>query len=311
VKQKGNWVDKLERKWGKYAIPHLMKYMVVLYIIGFLISAVNYSLYRELLTLDFSMILQGQVWRLVTFIIAPPMSFGKSLMVIFAIFALLLYYSIGNTLEQVWGTFRFNLFYFGGLLACIISSFISYITVGSAASYLITTDYVFLSMFLAYAMLFPEQQLYLYGIIPIKIKWLGIVDAVVMAMQAFDAVKFIMIGGDGIIRGVTQLSIIVCSMANLFILFNAFKYKGVTKQQRKKSAEYKKKVNKLSKTRIHTCTVCGATSQSHPDMEFRFCSRCDGNREYCTEHLFTHEHITKIVINIDKDSDANKQEEEN
>ena len=109
MKQKGNWVDRLEKKWGKYAIENLMKYMVVLYIIGFIISVWNYQIFDELLTLDFSQILRGEVWRLVTFVVAPPLSFAGNISFIFILFALLLYYSIGNTLEAVWGTFRFNL----------------------------------------------------------------------------------------------------------------------------------------------------------------------------------------------------------
>lgn len=301
MKKNGNWVDKLERKFGKYAVPQLMKYMVVLYIIGFLISAMSSSLFVEMLTIDFEKILKGQVWRLLTFAIAPPLSFGGQIDFIFVIFALLLYYSIGNTLEAVWGTFKFNLFYFSGLAVCIVSAFVSYIFVGSSFAYLITTDYVFLSMFLAYAMLFPNEKLYIYFILPIKIKWLGVIDALLIVYQGYQAIQFILYGGEYVAAGVTILINIVFAMSNFFIMFNAFKRGGVSYSQRKKSKEYKKKVNKLSKNRIHVCTTCGVTSESNPNMEFRFCSRCDGNREYCTEHLFTHEHINKIVINIDKE----------
>ena len=82
---------------------------------------------------------------------------------------------------------------------------------------------------------------------------------------------------------------------------NVVKDSGISRATLKKNKEYKKKVNSLSKNRVHVCTTCGKTSKTNPEMEFRFCSRCDGNREYCAEHLFTHEHIKKIVINIDKD----------
>lgn len=301
MKKNGNFVDKLERKFGKYAVPHLMKYMVVLYIIGFFISAMSSSLFVEMLTIDFEKILKGQVWRLVTFAIAPPLSFGGSIDFIFVIFALLLYYSIGNTLEAVWGTFRFNVFYFSGLVVSIISALLSFIFVGSDFAYLITTDYIFLSMFLAYAMIFPNEKLYIYMILPIKIKWLGILDALLIAYKAWTAIQMVMYGGAYAAAGITILINIACAMINFFVLFNAFKTKGMSSAQRKKSKEYKKKVNTLSKNRVHTCTTCGATSKTHPDMEFRFCSRCDGNREYCTEHLFTHEHVKKLIINIDKD----------
>ena len=97
MKKNGNWVDRLERKFGKYAVPQLMKYMVGLYIIGFFISTMNPRIFMEMLTIDFDQILKGQVWRLVTFAIAPPMYFSGGASLIFGIFALLLYYSIGNT----------------------------------------------------------------------------------------------------------------------------------------------------------------------------------------------------------------------
>ena len=301
MKQRGNIIDKLEKKWGKYAIINLMKYMVVLYIIGLVMSFVNPVIFNEMLVLDFDKIFAGQVWRLVTFAIAPPMQFGAGLDLIFALIALYMYYFIGSTLEQIWGAFKFNLFYFGGLFACILCALVAKILFGGAYGAIVTTDYVFLSMFLAYAMLMPNQEFLIYFILPVKAKWLGIIDVALIAFYAFQSVSNIL-AGEFVEGNIVYLLNIVFSMANLLILFFAFKgSNGITHAQKRKTKEYKKKINTLSKNRVHTCTTCGITSKTNPDMEFRFCSRCDGNREYCTEHLFTHEHISRIVINIDKD----------
>lgn len=300
MKQSGNWVDRLERKIGKYAIPNLMKYLTGLYIVGFILSAISPKVFAEMLTLNFDKILHGQVWRLITFAVAPPDMFGGASSLIFAAIAIYMYYLIGSTLEQVWGAFRFNVFYFGGVLACIICAVVAAVAFGGEYSQFITTDYVFLSMFLAYAMTFPEQQFLVWFIIPIKAKWLGIFDVALIAFNVFEYIGLI-VSGTFVNAAIVCIMNVIFSMINFLVLFYSFKYRGVSRATLKKNREYKKKVNSISKNRVHVCTTCGKTSKTNPEMEFRFCSRCDGNREYCAEHLFTHEHIKKIVINIDKD----------
>ena len=303
MRQKGNWVERLERKWGKYAIPHLMKYMVVLYIVGFLISWLSPAVFSQLLALDFGMVLKGQVWRLVTFIINPPEIFSGTASIFILLIGLYLYYFIGNTLEAMWGAFRFNLFYFGGLLACVLCSIVSFLFFGTGYGYFINADYIFLSMFLAYAMMFPNQEFLLLFFLPVKVKWLGIIDAIGLGWSLVTNIIGI-ITSNGVTRNICAVTAIniVFSMANFLLMFKSFKGRTITPAQKKRSKEYKKKINTL-KNRKHVCTTCGASSEDNPNMEFRFCSRCDGNREYCTEHLFTHEHIKKIVINIDKDKE--------
>lgn len=102
-----NWLSKLERKFGRYAIPNLMYYIIILYAAGFVLNILNPEFYYRYLSLNAQAILNGQVWRIVTFIIQPPSS-----SLVFIVFALYLYYMIGQQLENAWGAFRFNLYFF-------------------------------------------------------------------------------------------------------------------------------------------------------------------------------------------------------
>ena len=113
-----NWLDKLERKMGRYAIHNLMYYIIILYVVGLVVQLFAPSFYYQYLSLDVNAILHGQIWRIVTFIIQPPQT-----NYIFMIFALYLYYMLGRELENTWGAFRFNLYFFAGMLFHVIAAF--------------------------------------------------------------------------------------------------------------------------------------------------------------------------------------------
>ena len=135
-----NWLDKLERKFSRYAIPNLITYIIILYAAGFALELINPTFYRQFLSLDASKILQGQIWRIVTFIIQPP---SDSL--IFIVFALYLYYMIGKQLEAAWGAFRFNLYFFSGMLFIVLGAILAYLLTGTVLP--MDTWYLNLSLF--------------------------------------------------------------------------------------------------------------------------------------------------------------------
>lgn len=166
-----NWLSKLERKFGRYAIPNLMNYIILLYGGGFILQLVNPSFYYQYLSLNAAAILHGQVWRIVTFIIQPP-----STSVIFVIFALYLYYMIGMQLERAWGAFRFNLYFFSGVLFHVIAALAAYLLTG--VSLPLDTWYLNMSLFFAFAALYPDMQFLLFFFIPVKVKWLAFLDGV-------------------------------------------------------------------------------------------------------------------------------------
>lgn len=170
-----SWFQKLERKYSKYAIQNLMMYIIILYAVGFVFEVFAPGVYSAYLSLDFAQIFKGQVWRLVTFIIQPP-----STSIIFVFFSLYFYYLIGTVLENIWGSFKFNVYFFSGVLFNIIASLIIYLIF--KISFNMSTHYINLALFMAFAMEQPDMEVLLFFIIPIKIKWLALLDGIVFAI---------------------------------------------------------------------------------------------------------------------------------
>lgn len=271
------FLNKLERKFGRYAIKNLSMYLIILYVAGAVISILGNEMdfYGTFLALNPYMILHGQVWRLFSFLIATP-----STNLIFLIFVLLCYYSICKELEYLWGDFRFNLYILTGVLGTILAAFILYFVTGSPYISM-DTYYINLSLFLAYAASFPEARFYIYGIIPVKAKWLGILDGVYLAAC------FLL--GDM----VTKTMIVVSLMNFLLFFFGTRNYHKYSPKQARRRNNYIKEVRTSTNATRHRCHVCGRTELDDPNLEFRYCSKCEGNYEYCSDHLYTHIHVNK------------------
>lgn len=187
-----NWMDKLERKYGRLGINNLMIYIVLTMFCIYVLDYVMGVGISQLLYLDRNLLFQGQIWRLVTFLVLPPAS-----SVLFVAISLYFYYWIGNTLENQWGTFQFNLYYLIGALGAIVAGLIS----GFGSN-----TYLNLSMFLAMAALFPDQTVLLFFIIPIKMRWLGIAS-------------WVMYGISLILAPWSQKVALVFSLINYFVFF--------------------------------------------------------------------------------------------
>ena len=286
-----NWMDKLEKKLGKYAIPNLMWYVILLYAIGFVLDLVEPGLYYTWLALDANAILHGQVWRIVTFLIQPP-----DAGIIFMIFALYFYYMIGRALEFSWGVFRFNLYFFMGVLFHIIAALLVYVLFGWSLP--IGTFYLNLSLFFAYAAMFPNQEFYFMMLIPIKAKYLAWIDAAYFVWTILKA--FLpAYGGSylGIVYKAQALAAFV-SLLNFLVFYMSSKnMRRYAPKEMYRRTKYKSEVQKARQSTMykdgarHRCAVCGRTELDDPNLEFRYCSKCNGNYEYCQDHLFTHEHI--------------------
>ncbi|NLK28837.1 MAG: rhomboid family intramembrane serine protease [Clostridiales bacterium] len=283
-------IYKLERKFGRYAIPNLMKYVVMLYMIGLVVGTIlPPKFYTRFLSLNFEMIKRGQVWRIITFII-PNISINDLLFVILSAY---LFYMIGNALERAWGAFRFNLYFFSGIFFNILASFIMYLITGKSLSP--SLDYLYGSMFFAFAALYPDTQFFIYFIIPIKAKYMAWFNG---ALYIFNIIQNLIVGN---FFGVIP---IIVSMANFLIFFFATRnYKRISPREFERRARFRRQMNAGRNTgntvrshghtviTRHKCAVCGRTELDDDQLEFRFCSKCDGNYEYCMEHLFTHEHV--------------------
>ena len=283
-------LDKLERKFGRYASKNLMRYIIVLYAIGFFLAIAMPEVYYTYFCLDAKAILHGQVWRIFTFLMNSPNNNP-----IFVIFSLYLYYILGSTLENAWGAFRFNLYYFTGVFGTVLAAIIGYFITGlSGVWFYMDTYYINMSLFLAFATLIPDMQLLFMFIIPVKMKWLAILDGVFLAISFFQ-------GGLS-----TKVSIVV-ALLNFFVYFFSFMHRRFSPKQMHRKYVYHKAVNQGMKSAgpgpsgarpggtqtqaRHRCAVCGRTELDDETLEFRYCSKCNGNYEYCQDHLFTHTHV--------------------
>ena len=268
-----NWIDKLERRFGRFAIHNLMLYLIICYAFGFMIEYTNPGFYLNYLSLNMGAVLHGQVWRLVTFLVYPP-----STSVIWLLLLSYIYYGFGRTLEQLWGTFRFNLYILIGILGYILAALIIYVIWGY--SYILTADNLYWTMLLGFAFTVPDQKLYFYFVLPIKAKWLGIAYCVLAAVQ------FVLSGGPGRVE-------IFMSLLNFFVFFVGIRKPVKNVQQYKRRREYTQKMRAAQPAAgpRHRCAVCGRTEEDDPNLEFRYCSKCEGNYEYCTDHIYTHVHV--------------------
>lgn len=287
------WMNKLERKFGKYAIRNLMFYIIVLYVFGFVLSLIAPSFYYNYLSLDMYAIMNGQVWRLVTFIIQPP-----NARPLFIVFALYLYYMIGQHLEYNWGAFRFNLYFFMGVIFHIIAALVVYLIWN--VSLPMGTYYLNMSLFFAYAALYPNQQFYFLFFIPVKVKWLAWIDAAFFGytiLRAFLPNHGGMGGYYGLYYKAFALEAFVSILNFLLFYISSRNYKKFSPKEMHRRRVYRQEVNEARQNQQyangakHRCTVCGRTELDDPNLEFRYCSKCNGAHEYCQDHLFTHEHI--------------------
>ena len=266
-------------------IPNLMLFVCLGIAAVYLINQMDPS--RTLyywLSFDRSLILRGQVWRLFSYIFLDSGStvFWTAIMLIF-------YYTLGQGIENVWGTLRLNLFYFTGILImdvyCLIFG-------GNASAY-----YLHLSLFLAYATLFPDAQFMILFVIPVKSWVLALIDLVMILL--------------GVINFFPYNFFPLIALANYFLAFgkdcrnllppswrlNA--RRAVKKASHPKTVpfntagSYQATHAKVKAPYTHKCTVCGRTDVDSPDLEFRYCSRCKGYHCYCSEHISNHAHITE------------------
>ena len=282
------FIDKLERKFGRFGIPNLTIYMIVCYVIGYALMIVNPGILNWL-SLEPAYILRGQVWRLVTWVLYPPSTSG---VLWFAIAVLFFYYPIGTSLERTIGTFKYTLYILSGVIFTILGAFILYFLLGGnvLVGNVFSTYYISLSTFLAYAMCYPDMQVLLMFIIPVKMKWMAIFYVVIVV---YEMIQYVMAGAWYLVIS------IVASLLNFIIFyfgtkdFSRYNPKEIHRRnefRRAMEPQGRMKSGSGSVTK-HKCAICGRTELDDPNLEFRFCSRCNGNYEYCQDHLFTHTHV--------------------
>lgn len=249
-------LDKLERSIGGFAIPGLMRYVVALNALVFILLQLNPE-YIQLLILDPSLVVQGQVWRLLTWIFIPTTT-----SFLWILFYLMFTWWSGDMLEATWGTFRLNLYYLLGFLGSTLAAFLFG---GSGGNELLT-----FSLLLALATVAPDMEI-LFFFLPLKLKWVAIISLVYPWGLMFVA------GGPGI------KAVILTCLLNYFVFFGPQFFRNLRDQKSSAVRRAKFEAAKMPESEaIHKCQVCGVTELSNPGAEFRVAG--DGH-EYCSDHL--------------------------
>jgi membrane associated rhomboid family serine protease len=230
-------MSEFERKFGKYAVRDLSLKLIILYLAGYALYYLNSQIIFYM-TLNPYAIVHGQIWRIFSWLLIPPSTSNLFFVAVMMFF----YYSIGTSLERVWGTWRYNVFIFTGILLTVAASFVwmgfSYLTAGSmissvgAAQYFgyysmaFSTYYINMGIFFAYALTFPDAVVLMFFIIPMKIKH---------AIWIFVALDVLFAGSGDTIAHFTHLGGIASGFLCMYLFDNSIwdKLRGEFKERRK------------------------------------------------------------------------------
>lgn len=256
-------LDTLNRKFGRFTIPNVTIYIIVGQLIFYLLISLKLI---DLAFISFipQKVIEGEFWRIVTFIFTPPLTNP-----VFLFFELYIFYLMGTALEGYWGSFKYNLFLFVAVIATIGVSFITPLIPS-------TNIFIVTSIFLAFAFLYPDFELYIFFILPVKIKWLALITWI----GYFISILF---------GSWTTRLLILASVSNFLLFFGKEILLQIKSAKRQMSAQ----ASHLSKASepFHKCNTCGITDKTNPDMDFRYCTDCEPNLGYCKEHIDNHKHI--------------------
>lgn len=261
-------------------IPNLMRYIVAANAVIYVLSLFDRSgLLLNTLAMDPYSVLHGQLWRIATYVLIPT---GSGIWLIISLF---FYYWLGGTLERLWGSAKFTLYYASGILLTALAAIAAYFIDGFSYP-LYGADYVNTALFMAYALTFPDAVVRLYFVIPIKMKWLAVLEA---ALYAVNVVRYALAG----LWGLALLP--VAAMLNLFVFFSpdfTRRVDQVKVRNRREAVQFRRAVKEQKKQRgyNHKCEICGRTDTDFPDLQFRYCSKCSGYHCFCEDHIFNHTH---------------------
>ncbi|MBM3853391.1 MAG: hypothetical protein FJ399_09570 [Verrucomicrobia bacterium] len=261
-------LDRLERLLGRYAVRHLALYLVIGQV--FVLFAVMLGQVR-IASIDLVPALvteEGEWWRLITFLLIVPVPSG-TLGFVFAAFGWYIFYLMGDALEGHWGAFRFNAFLVLGVALTVVTSFL-------APYSEVSNLYILGSVFLAFAWLYPDFELLLFFILPVKIKWLAVIA------WALNLVQFV--------RGDLADRLQIGASVAAWLAFFGGDLVQTLRSGRRLAARRAERRAEEEQPR-HTCHVCGRTDRSHPQLDFRYCSKCAGDQCYCPEHIHNHAHV--------------------
>jgi hypothetical protein len=260
------WISRLERRFGDYGVPNVTVALIVGQVLVYCLTQTRPAAVANLALVP-TLVLEGQVWRVLTFLFVPPVT-----NLVFAFFIWYLLFLMGTALENYWGIFRYNLFLLIGWLATVAISFIM-------PGALVGNGFIQLSVFLAFAFLNPDFVLYIAFVFPVRIVWLAV-------LTWLGLLYTIAVADWGARLGA------LASILNFLLFFGDDIFQLARHGRRHMARQARAFSTQDSRPAFyHRCTVCGITDQSHPNMDFRYCSKCEGTYGYCTDHLKNHEHV--------------------
>jgi hypothetical protein len=276
-------LSRLERRFRRFAIGNLTIILVAGQAALYVASLLPQGIRLDRVVLDPSLVAQGEVWRLVTFLFVPP-----AMPPIFAIFYFMLFHFFGSTLERQWGEFRYNVFIGVGWLANIVAAFLGSAIVGqmipeaavgslNLAPNAAPNLFLYSSIFLAFARLYPDFVIRVMFVLPVRIKWLALLQWIMYG--------YLVASGDWMTR-----LLIVATVLN-YLLFFGREHVREFRQRHRKHA-FQAQAKKSLAAPLHVCRVCGLNSADSPRTAFRYCSKCEGQACYCPDHIRDHEHVT-------------------
>lgn len=262
-------LNRLERRFGRFAIPHLTLLIMVGQGAAFCLGVADLN-FLDRLELVPSAVIGGEYWRLATFVFYP-----FTMRPLFFFIALMVFHLMGNALEQSWGTFRYNVFLLVGYLATVGAAF----AVPELRNLPMANAFVYGTVFLAFAWLYPEFVFRLMFILPVKVKWLAWITWALYGYRFLTGTN-------------TDRILILAAVANFLLFFGRDIIDHIRSRQRRMRQRMEAAAASGKGRPFHTCRACGMTDQDNPQLDFRYCSQCDDNACYCEEHIRDHEHIT-------------------
>ncbi|MEM6330905.1 MAG: hypothetical protein AAF790_11725 [Planctomycetota bacterium] len=256
-------LDKLDRRFGRYAVENATLYLVLGQGFVYLADAGGQQLTSKTVLIP-DLVMRGEVWRLFTYVVTPPAVHPLWILIYLSAF-----YFFGRTVEAVWGAFRYNAYLLVGFVATAAAAF-------AAPETPAFPFYAKSSVFLAFATLLPDFTIRVYMLLPVQAKWLA-------------ALTWALYGYAFYWGGLSTRLMIAAAVTNYFLFFAGAVVRGAKQAHRKRAFQQRAKPKKIA----HECRVCGLTQEMAPKTAFRYCSQCEGMCCYCPDHIKNHEHVTK------------------
>lgn len=289
------WIDRLEAKFSRYGVPNITVLIIAGQAIAYLASRAPREGGGETLVQTMMLVpeavVAGDWWRVFTFLFVPP-----GMNPIFAFFYWYMFYLMGSTLEANWGAFRYNLYLLLGYIASVAMAFIAFYAAGPGAPLLgpaAPNEFLYGTVFLAFARLYPDFVLSIFFVLPIKVRWLALFTWIIYGVSFLFSREWL-----------TQ-AMVVAAVFNYLVFFgrdilNDMRHRHRRMQFQSRAMTGTGKGLKGRKM-AHTCHVCGLSAAAAPRTAFRYCSECGGDYCYCPDHIANHEHVPAAVPATEKD----------